>query len=79
MPDSSDVFRVRRCVCYEKLFVSSTILLRELRREVPENLRKSEKISLIQRHLLASVLRATPRVLRPEGEQNTPQRFYIGE
>ena len=33
MPDSNEVFRV----------VSSTILLRELRREVPENLRKSEK------------------------------------
>jgi hypothetical protein len=43
MPDSNDVFKVRRWVCYKQLLVSSTILLRELRREVPENLRKSEK------------------------------------
>jgi hypothetical protein len=46
MPDSNDVFSVAFVM---KVFVSSTTLLRELRREVPENLRKSEKISLVAR------------------------------
>jgi len=61
MPDSSDVFKVRRCICYEKLFVSSTILLRELRREVPENLRKSKNNLFNSEASACIALRAAPQ------------------
>ena len=45
-------------------------------RKIFEN---QKTISLIQRHLLASPCMQPLGWLRPEGEQNTPQRFYIGE